>query len=89
MSNNELLKRLTELQELRRMQDELSTEIEAIQDEIKTAMGQIEQITVGCFKVTWKPVTTSRIDTAALKKELPEIAERFSKTSTVKRFTVQ
>lgn len=89
MSNNELLKRLTELQELRRMQDELSAEIEALQDAIKTAMGETEQITVGCFRVSYKHVTTSRIDTAALKKELPEIAERFSKINTVRRFTVQ
>ena len=88
MSSNELSSKVTELMELKRMQEELNAEIEAVQDAIKAFMGETEQITVGVFKVTWKPVTTNRIDTAALKKELPEIAERFSKTSITRRFTV-
>jgi predicted phage-related endonuclease len=40
------------------------------------------------WKVTYKTVTSSRIDTTALKKALPDVAERFSKTTTTRRFTV-
>lgn len=89
MSNQELTARVNELQELKRMQEELSAEIDALQDTIKAAMGNNEMIIAGAWKVTYKAVTSTRIDTAALKKDLPDVAARYSKTSTCKRFTIQ
>ena len=91
MSNTEIQSKVNELRELRRMADELTAEIESIQDAIKahmTASG-VDSLTAGAFKVTWKEVTTTRVDAAALKKALPEVAARFSRTATVRRFTVQ
>lgn len=88
MSTSEITAKVTELQELRRMQEELSAEIEALTDLIKTHMGEQELLLAGPYKVTYKPVTTTRIDTTALKKALPDIAERFSKTTTTRRFTI-
>lgn len=91
MSTSELstlTAQVTELMELRRMSEELSAEIEALQDAIKTAMGDSESIIAGAFKVTYKAVTSTRIDTAALKKALPEIAAQYSRTTTTRRFTV-
>ena len=38
------------------------------------------------WKITWKAVTSKRLDTTALKKALPDVAERFTKESTSKRF---
>ena len=40
------------------------------------------------WKVTWKPVTSARLDSSALKKELPEIAARFMKQTTTRRFVL-
>lgn len=88
MSTAEITAKVTELQELRRMQEELSAEIEALTDLIKNHMGEQELLLAGPYKVTYKPVTTTRIDTTALKKALPDIAERFSKTTTTRRFTI-
>ena len=51
-------------------------------------MGDTEQITAGAFKITWKSVTSSRLDTTALKKALPEVAARFMKQTTSRRFTI-
>lgn len=89
MSTAEIIAKLTNLQELKRMAEELSAEIEAAQDEIKSIMGAAEELSAGAFRVTWKPVTTSRIDTAALKKELPDIAERYTTKATTRRFIVK
>lgn len=89
MSNQELTARVNELQELKRMQEELNAEIDALQDTIKAAMGDNEMIIAGAWKVTYKAVTSTRIDTTALKKDLPDVAARYSKTSTCKRFTIQ
>lgn len=77
-----------ELQELKRLREELDAEISALEDEIKASIGDAEQITAGAFKITWKSVTSSRLDTTALKKALPEVAARFMKQTTVRRFTI-
>ena len=79
-----------ELRELRRMADELAAEIDTIQDAIKAEMtaAGVDVLTGSDWKAGWKPVTTSRIDTAALKKALPDLAAQFTKTSTVRRFSV-
>lgn len=88
MSSSELLKVVTGLQELKRMQEELQAEIEAAQDSIKEIMGAAEEMTVGAFRISWKNVTTNRIDTTALKKALPDVAAQYTKTSTTRRFTI-
>jgi predicted phage-related endonuclease len=38
-------------------------------------------------KATYKAVTSSRVDTTALKRDLPEIAAQYTKTTTARRFT--
>ena len=89
MSNPTLEPKVKELLELKRMREELDTEISSIEDQLKQAMGDEETLIAGAFKIDWKPVITSRIDTAALKKALPEIAERFMKQTTTRRFCIR
>lgn len=88
MTNAEIIKTLTDLQELKRMQEELEAEIAALTDTIKAHMGDSELLTAGPYKVTWKAVTTSRIDTTALKKALPDVAAQYTRTTTARRFQV-
>lgn len=90
MSINELDMKVKELRELRRMADELAGEMEAIQDQIKAHMDSqgVDTLAGMDWKVTWKPVTSSRMDTGALKKALPEVAERFMKSVTSRRFVL-
>lgn len=90
MSQNEIITTVEELQELRRMQEELEAEITALQDRIKAHMDAsgVDQLTAGAFKVSWKEVKSSRMDTSALKKALPELAQQFTRTTTTRRFTV-
>ena len=90
MATNELIRKLTELADLRKMAEDLNAEIEAIQEEIKNHMTEEETdtITAGQFKVTWKEVTSTRIDTTALRKDLPEIWQEYGKTTTTRRFNV-
>ena len=89
MSNPNMESKIKELMELKRMKEEIEAEIAAAEDEIKTVMGDEETLLAGAFKVDWKTVITSRIDTAALKKVMPEIAERFMKQTTTRRFCVR
>ena len=88
MSNPNLESTVKELMELRRMKEELDAEITQLEDQIKQTMGNEETLIAGAFKVTWKAVTSSRLDSTALKKALPEIAARFMKQSTTRRFQI-
>ena len=88
MSITEMENKARELQELKRMREELDAEITAAEDTIKAAMGDAETVTAGAYKITWKPITSSRIDTTALKKALPEIAAQYMRTTTTRRFTI-
>ncbi len=88
MSIMEMASKAQELQELKRMREELDAEITAAEDAIKAAMGDQETVTAGAYKITWKPITSSRIDTTALKKALPEIAAQYMRTTTTRRFTI-
>ena len=88
MSINEMESKIRELRQLQALIEEAQAEVEAIKDTIKAAMGDSEAIQAGEYKVTWKPVTSTRLDAAALRKALPDVAERFTRTTTTRRFTV-
>ena len=90
MGTMELDIKVKELRELRRMVDELQSEIDSLQDTIKAEMTarEVDTIAGSDYKITWKIITSSRLDTAALKKAMPDVVERFTKTTTSRRFTV-
>lgn len=80
---------MKELAEYIRMQEEAAAMVESLKDQLKermTAAG-VESPAGSEHKATYKAVTSSRVDTTALKKELPEIAARYTKTTTARRFT--
>lgn len=88
MSTKEITKTAAELMELRRMREELDAEIATLEDAIKKEMGDREQLIAGAFKVTWKPVTSSRFDSARFKKDHAELAAAYTKTTTARRFCI-
>ena len=94
MSNPSMEAKVKELMELKRMKEELEAEIATMEDEIKSVMGEEETLLAGAFKVTWTPYTSSRFDStrfdsARFKKEHAELAAAYTKTTTVRRFTVR
>ena len=88
MSINELEAKARELRQLQALIEEAQEEAETIKDTLKAAMGDAEAVLAGEYKITWKAVKTARIDTTALKKALPDVAERFTKETTTRRFCV-
>lgn len=85
MNINEIMRELAQYQ---RIQEEAAATVEALKDQIKAYMtaNQLDTLTGDEHKATYKTVTSSRIDTAALKKEHPTLAAEFTKTSETKRF---
>lgn len=88
MDINELEIKARELRQLQALIEEAQQEAEAIKDAIKAAMGDSESVVAGEYKITWRPVTSARIDTSALRKALPDVAAAFTKETTVRRFCV-
>ena len=78
MSKETISAKVKELRELRQMQEELSGMIEAIQDEIKAVMTaqETETLTGVDWKVTWKSVTSSRLDSGSFRKLPPALCSR-------------
>ena len=84
MSINELEAKARELRQLQALIDEAQAEAEALKD----AIGDQDSIQAGEYRITWKAVTSSRIGATALWKALPDVAERFTKETTTRRFCV-
>lgn len=90
MSIIDMDSKIKELRELRRMADELTAEMESITDSIKRHMDVegVDTLNGTDWKVTYKAVTSSRLDTTALKKALPDLTAQFTKTTTARRFCI-
>lgn len=90
MSRQDIEGKVQEIRELKRMQEELSAELEALTCEIKAHMDAegVDTISGTDWKVTYKAVTSSRIDTSALKKALPDLAAQFTRSTTSRRFCI-
>lgn len=80
---------MKELAEYIRIGEQIAATVDGLKDQLKQIMQEQNTDTLmGTeHKATYKAVTSSRIDTTALKRELPEIAARYSKSSETKRFT--
>ena len=88
MSIHELEAKCRELRQLMALIEEAQSEAETIKDALKAQMGEAEELRAGEYKITWQTVKSSRLDTAALKKAVPDLVEKFTKTSTTRRFCV-
>ncbi len=90
MSMNELEHKVSTLRELRQMAEELEAEITATTDELKAYMtaNAAEELMGPTFHITWKPVTSTRLDSKALKAAAPELCQRFTTQTTTRRFVL-
>ena len=80
---------MTELAQYKRLQEDATAMVESLTDTLKRYMvdNQLDTLTGTEHKATYKTVTSSRLDTAALKTALPDIAAQYTKTTAAKRFT--
>lgn len=71
-----------------RIQEEAAAMVEALKDQVKSYMKEknIDTITGDEHKASYKAVVSSRIDTTALKRDDPQIAEKYTKRIETKRF---
>ena len=87
-ANDEIITKVEDLMEIKKMIEELEQEANAITDEIKAYMGEEETMVAGCWKVTYKETVSRRMDTAALKMILGDALEEYYKTVITRPFKV-
>ena len=80
---------MAQLAQYNRMKEETDAIIDGLKDQIKQYMteNELETLTGDEHKAIYKAVESSRLDSKALKAELPEIAARYTTTTTTMRFT--
>ena len=80
---------MRELAQYTRLQEETAAIIDGLKDELKTIMQErnTDTLTGTEHKASYKAVVSSRIDTSALKKDAPEIAAKYTRTTESRRFT--
>lgn len=90
MGNLELSRVAKRARKLQLQIDALTADLEALKNTLKTEMEkrEVDTLTGDDWKVTYKTVISNRLDTTAIKKELPEIAARYNKQVFSKRFTL-
>ena len=90
MTRDELSTTVHDLKELRALQDRIAAKIKTLEDQIKEHMADTDMfaITGDGFAVTWNEVSSTRLDTTALKHDMPDIAAQYMKTSITRRFIV-
>lgn len=79
---------MQELAQYTRMAEEIAATVDSLKDTLKKHMEKngLDSIAGSEHKASYKAVTSSRIDTTALKRDLPEIAEKYTKTTETRRF---
>lgn len=81
--------KLKELAEYIRMGEQIVATVDGLKDQLKPIMQEngVDMLTGTEHKASYKVVTSSRIDTSALERDMPAIAAQYSRTTETRRFT--
>lgn len=87
---NELIRKIETLREYEALQAEVAAEITAIKDSLKEEMElmQVDEMEVGRYIMRYTTVVSSRLDTTALKRTIPQVYTAYTKQVTSRRFSI-
>lgn len=77
---------LNRLSEIKKEIDKLTSEKAELENIIKNALGEASLGEYGSFKVTWKNRDSVRLDSKALKTEMPDIYAKYSRVTSTRTF---
>lgn len=89
MNANEINKTFEDIARYRAIINEAQAELKPLEDAIKALMQAqgLQELQGDQHKATLKEVSNNRLDTTALKNDLPTVYARYFKEGTTKRFT--
>lgn len=79
---------MKELAEYIRMGEQIAATVDGLKDQLKQIMQEqnTDTLTGTEHKAAYKAITSSRIDTTALKRELTEVAAQYTRAKETRRF---
>lgn len=79
-----------QIREYKIMRDELNELIEQLQDEAKQQMTVqgVDELTGQESRISWHAVQSSAIDAKALRRDFPDLADKYTRKTTVRRFVL-
>lgn len=77
-----------QIREYKIMRDELNELIEQLQDEAKQQMTVqgVDELTGQESRISWHAVQSSALDAKALRRDFPDLADKYTSKTTVRRF---
>lgn len=90
MNAQELDNMVDQIRSLKRLVEDTQAEIADLEDVTKARMAELDtdELKGDTSKVTWKLTSRTSVDTKLLKKDLFDIAAKYSSTSTYRRFLI-
>ncbi len=90
MSTQAIYEAIRTYKEYQRMLEDLESEMEAVKDTIKAELAAqgVDELTAGEYKVRYTAVKSTRFDTTAFRKAMPDLAAQFTRSVESKRFSV-
>lgn len=90
MSERMLLNRIKKYKDLEAQKTAIEKEMEALKTDLLADMQEkgLEEQKAGNWGIRWTKVLTNRLDSKALKAELPELAARFTRQTESRRFSI-
>ena len=67
----------------------VDTEKKQIEQELKLYLGEAEVAEGDGYRVTWKSVTSNRMDSERMKQEQPEVYQQYLKPINSRRLTIR
>lgn len=79
-----------QIREYKIMRDELNELIEQLQDEAKQQMTVqgVDELTGQESRISWHAVQSSALDAKALRRDFPDLADKYTLKTTVRRFVL-
>ena len=90
MSSTEILTLVEQYKEAQQLIEAAQAEMDELKRQITEEMARrdVDTMDAGTHKVRYQVVTSSRLDSKSLKAAAPELAARFTKTTTSRRFSI-
>ena len=82
------VEKINELKAIESRIKALKAEADAIKKEMQDEMGSEEHVQVGGFTVNYTIVISTTLDSTKLKKELPDLWNKYSKEGITRRFSI-
>ena len=82
------IEKINELKAIENRIKALKAEADALKKEMQDEMGNEEHVQVGGYTVNYAIVISTTLDSTKLKKELPDLWQKYSKEGITRRFSI-